>query len=343
MLLLLVAASALMFGGCNAAHIGKKAQPDDTSITNAVEAGLFQDSTLKTRDVRVVSQNGVVTLTGSVNSGVEKLAVEGIANQASGVRQVVDQLTVTPAAVVQSTPEPRPAAPRETTTAPAHRQHVRRVQYSEHTAEARPMSRAPTTRLPAPVVSVPARTADVPRVTPTSPPPRPLIVPAGTVVRVQMIDSIDSKHDQPGQEFAASLAAAVVAGPKVVFPQGADGHVRLVEAQQSGHFRGSSQLELELVSLNYNGRTYNVQSGYYNVHAASRGTRTAQTVGGGAGLGALIGAIAGRGKGAAIGAGIGAATGGGIQALGRGPQIKIPSETKIDFTLKTPITVTTKP
>src|SRR5207237_4944619 len=148
-------------------------------------------------------------------------------------------------------------------------------------------------------------------------PPRPLIVPAGTVVRVQMIDSIDSKHDQPGQEFAASLATPVVAGPKVVFPQGADARVRLVEAQQSGHFRGSSQLELELVSLNYNGRTYNVQSGYYNVHAASRGTRTAQTVGGGAGLGALIGAIAGRGKGAAIGAGIGAATGGGIQALGR--------------------------
>jgi len=79
------------------------------------------------------------------------------------------------------------------------------------------------------------------------------------------------------------------------------------------------------------------------VHAASPDTRTAQTVGGGAGLGALTGAIAGRGKGAAIGAGIGAATGGGIQALGRGPQIKIPSETKIDFTLKTPITVTTRP
>ena len=137
MLLLLVAASALMFGGCNAAHMGKKAQADDTSITNAIEAGLFQDSTLKTRDVRVVSQNGVVTLTGSVNSGVEKLAVEHIANQASGVSQVIDQLTVTPAAVVQSTPVPTPVAPRETTSPPIHRQHlVRRLQRSEQTAEA---------------------------------------------------------------------------------------------------------------------------------------------------------------------------------------------------------------
>jgi osmotically-inducible protein OsmY len=59
--LLFVAASALMFGGCDAAHMGKKSPADDTSITNAIEAGLFQDSTLKTGDVRVVSQNGVVT------------------------------------------------------------------------------------------------------------------------------------------------------------------------------------------------------------------------------------------------------------------------------------------
>ncbi len=88
---------------------------------------------------------------------------------------------------------------------------------------------------------------------------------------------------------------------------------------------------------------YKVESGYYIVQGESRGKRTAETVGGGAGLGAVIGAIVGRGKGAAISAGIGAATGRGIQALGRGPQIKIPSETKIDFTLKTPITVTVKP
>lgn len=217
MLLLLVAASALMFGGCNAAHIGKKAQPDDTSITNAVEAGLFQDSTLKTRDVRVVSQNGVVTLTGSVNSGVEKLAADHIANQTSGVSQVIDELTVTSAAVVQTTAAPTPVTPRKTTSPPAHRQNVRRVQQSEQIAEAQPMSRAQATRIPAPIVSAPARTAEGPRVK-LAPPP-PLIVPAGTVVRVQMIDSIDSKHDQPGQEFAASLAAGSSPARRWSFPK----------------------------------------------------------------------------------------------------------------------------
>ncbi len=181
------------------------------------------------------------------------------------------------------------------------------------------------------------------RVTPPPPPSPPrLTVPAGIVVRVQMIDSIDSKHNHPGDEFAVTLAAPVVAGAKVVFPQGADARVRLVEAQQSGRFIGSSAMELDLASLTADGMAYKVESGHYNVNDESRGKRTAQTAGGGAGLGALIGAIAGRGKAAAIGAGAGAAAGGGIQASGHGPQIKTPSETKIDFTLKTPITVTMK-
>ena len=118
-----------------------------------------------------------------------------------------------------------------------------------------------------------------------------------------------------------------------------EARVRLVEAKKSGHYKGSSQLELELTSITANGATYPVESGYYTLNGASRGKRTAETVGGGAVLGTLIGAIAGGRKGAAIGAGAGAATGAGVQTVTRGPQVKIPSETKIDFTLKSPVTV----
>jgi outer membrane lipoprotein SlyB len=73
---------------------------------------------------------------------------------------------------------------------------------------------------------------------------------------------------------------------------------------------------------------------------SSRGKRTAETVGGGAAIGALIGAIAGGGKGAAIGAGVGAAGGGTVQAVTKGQQIKIPSETRLDFRLENPVEVT---
>ena len=60
-------------------------------------------------------------------------------------------------------------------------------------------------------------------------------------------------------------------------------------------------------------------------------------------LGALIGAIAGRGRGAAIGSVAGAGTGAAVEARTHGQQVKIPSETKLSFTLKSPVTVTVGP
>jgi len=57
-------------------------------------------------------------------------------------------------------------------------------------------------------------------------------------------------------------------------------------------------------------------------------------------LGAIIGGIAGGGKGAAIGAGAGAGAGTVVQAVTHGQQVKIPSETRLDFTLHDPVNVT---
>jgi len=57
-------------------------------------------------------------------------------------------------------------------------------------------------------------------------------------------------------------------------------------------------------------------------------------------LGALIGGLAGGGKGAAIGAAAGGGAGVGLQAFTKGKQIKIPSETRLDFTLQQPFDIT---
>ena len=53
----------------------------------------------------------------------------------------------------------------------------------------------------------------------------------------------------------------------------------------------------------------------------------------------FIGALAGGGKGAAIGAAAGAGVGGGVQAATKSQQIKLPSETILNFTLQAPVTV----
>jgi len=50
-----------------------------------------------------------------------------------------------------------------------------------------------------------------------------------------------------------------------------------------------------------------------------------------------------RGKGAAIGAGVGAGGGTAVQAMTKGQQVKIPSETRLDFTLHAPVAVTYVP
>jgi hypothetical protein len=94
-----------------------------------------------------------------------------------------------------------------------------------------------------------------------------------------------------------------------------------------------------LTKLSFNGKSYDIETNEYKKEGASRGKRTAETIGGGAGIGALIGGLNGGGKGAAIGAGLGAGAGTGVQAVTKGQQIQIPSETMLEFQLNAPLTV----
>ena len=156
---------------------------------------------------------------------------------------------------------------------------------------------------------------------------------------IRMVDSIDSSRNKPGEEFAATLDSPIVVGDRVVASRGADARVRLVTANSAGHIEGQSQLQLELINVTINGVPYETHSGYYEQHGGSRGTRSAETIGGGAVVGALLGGIFGHGKGAAIGSIAGAGAGTAVQVSTKGQQVKIPSETKLDFTLKDPVTV----
>jgi outer membrane lipoprotein SlyB len=56
-------------------------------------------------------------------------------------------------------------------------------------------------------------------------------------------------------------------------------------------------------------------------------------------LGTLLGAVIGGGKGAAIGAATGAGAGGVAQGVTKGQQVRIPPETKLDFSLDQPVEV----
>ncbi len=345
----LILAGMFLLAACDNLNVFQ--QPDDKAISSGVQAKLFQDPVLKTRDIRVDSQKGVVTLTGTVGTELEKAAVEHLAGQVGGVKHVMNQLTVsatpsTPSASQQppaeqaaatAPPVMEPASGPTPPTRPRRRVSAEPARRSVENAPAPAASAAPAETSAAP--QAPAA-ATPPPATPAPPEPQHVTIPAGTVITIRMIDSIDSARNRPGEEFAATVDSPVVVGERVVIPRSSDARVRLVEARSAGRMTGSSELELELVEVSIAGNPYAVQSGYYQQRGASRGTRTAETVGGGAALGALIGAIAGKGKGAAIGAAVGAGAGTAVQAGTRGQQVKVPSETKLDFTLKAPVTVT---
>lgn len=157
-------------------------------------------------------------------------------------------------------------------------------------------------------------------------------IPAGTQISVRTIDAIDSTRNHPGDRFQASLEEPLIVNGNVVAAKGADVYGRLSESKKSETFSGRSELRLELTGLVVNGQTVPLVTGDYESKGKSRGASTAKRTIGGAAVGTIIGAIAGGGKGAGIGAAVGGGTGAGSEIITKGDQVKVPSETLLDFT-----------
>jgi hypothetical protein len=170
-------------------------------------------------------------------------------------------------------------------------------------------------------------------------PGSPITLPAGQSLLIRMIDGVDSKKNNVGDVFHASLETDLTLNGTLVAHRGADVYGKLAYAKEAGHLSGSSELELELTRLVVDGRDYPLVSDDYTLKGKGRGGDTAKKVGGGAVLGAIIGGIAGGGAGAAIGAGVGGAAGAGVQVFTRGKEVKVPSETLLEFKLQQPSTV----
>ncbi|HXX16140.1 MAG TPA: BON domain-containing protein [Candidatus Eremiobacteraceae bacterium] len=318
---------------------------NDDTISTDIKAKLFSDPQLKSTSLNVDSKNGVVTLTGTVPDDASRQQARDIAAKTNGVKQVIDSMTLaSPApetvAASQSAPAPEPApAPSK----PAHKKKIVKEEKPE------PVPATPATDETTAAATPEPPAAPAPAAAPAPPPPPPppqpitLTIPEGSIVTVRTIDSIDSSTASTGQTFRASLDAPVVVNDQVVLPRGLNTNLRLVEASSAGKFKGRSELTVSLDSVTYQGKTYTLATSDVQQQGSSRGKRSAAVIGGGAALGALIGGLAGGGKGAAIGAGVGAGGGTAAQALTKGQQVRIPSETRLDFTLHTPVAVTYLP
>jgi len=158
------------------------------------------------------------------------------------------------------------------------------------------------------------------------------VIPAGTSFRVRTIDLIDVDSSQSGMKFRASLDDPIMSGGSVVVPRGANVELVAAKVEQGGRFKGSDLVQMKVDAIAVGGRLYPVVSSLSESKSSGEGQKTATKVVGGAGLGALIGGLAGGGKGAGIGALVGGA-GGTAVAASTQPHLKIPAETRLQFQL----------
>jgi hypothetical protein len=172
--------------------------------------------------------------------------------------------------------------------------------------------------------------------------PAYVTIPAGTLISVRTIDAIDSAYSLVGDRFLAALEEPLILDGNVVAARDSPVYGRLTQSEQSGTFAGRSKLRLELTGIVVNGKLIPVVTGEYEATGKSRGASTAKRTTGGAALGAIIGAVADGGQGAAIGAGVGAAAGAGSEIITGGDQVKVPSETLLDFTLLQDVSIPTR-
>jgi hypothetical protein len=161
-----------------------------------------------------------------------------------------------------------------------------------------------------------------------------VVIPSGTPLHVRIDQAVDTRRSRAGDSFTASLMQPIVMNKRVVVPAGTRFQGHLTAASQSGRLKGRAVIGLTLDSFRMGGRDYRIQTSAVQQVSGKHKKRNVTIIGGGAGLGAAIGAIAGGGGGAALGALAGAGAGtAGAAATGR-KDVSVPAETPLTFTLQ---------
>src|SRR5438067_6470779 len=161
-------------------------------------------------------------------------------------------------------------------------------------------------------------------------------VPSGTLIRASMVDSLSSGTAREGETFQASLEDAITANGQVIFPRGSQVTGSVEAVHPSGRLSDPGALQLTLNSISNGSQTAHITTEPLLVRGESHTKSNVEKIGGGAAVGAIIGAIAGGGKGAAIGAGAGTAAGTGVAAATGKRDAQVESEAILTWTTTAP-------
>lgn len=169
--------------------------------------------------------------------------------------------------------------------------------------------------------------------------PTPVVVRAGSMLRVRVDRELNTKYSRPGDRFTGVLESPVVAGGTVVLPKGTvvGGHV--LTAHPSGRLKGRAVLSITLDTCRVSGREIAVSTSPLTRVSGSHRKRNWALIGGGSGTGGLVGGLVAGPVGLLAGAASGAVAGTAGAVLTGKKEVLLPAESVAGFTLRSPLTV----
>jgi BON domain len=345
---MLLAACLWIFAGSAAL-----AQSGDSNLQAAVSSAIAHDAMLKNQPVTASTANGVVTLSGTVETEQQRQQAETDAANVQGVSGIQNNITVTgdagqapgappPPADAQQAPPPPGEAQQAPPPPPADNQQPAAVPPDAQQVPPPP----PPDQPGQPAAGAPYPQGGYYGQQPgygNYPPPQqtsgPVTIPAGTLLQIRLSETLDVAKLQDGAAFQATAASDVFEGNVLAIPRGAVLQGTVVSVKKPGALGGSGELQLQITSVNLGGKAYPVATDLWSNKGPNKAGYTAGNTVGGAALGAIIGGIIGRGPGAAVGAVAGGGAGLAASAGTNGPRIYLPAETLLNFHLTNPVTV----
>jgi hypothetical protein len=356
-----LAAGLALSGTAGVAQTKPAAIPDAQVEANVLKA-LAGAPELADQSITSTTVYGTVTLNGTVRDEPSRDLAEHLVANTAGVQKVVDQLVIgTPGAAVTSDSQSGASNPNlqsDGTVAPTA------PTQSNPSTSAMPQNGAPVQQgqYPPPY-GAPPQGGQYPPQQGQQQYPQPygrrqypqypqqpyvfqkggdaVVVPNGSVLRVRINQGMSSKNTTVGTAFDGVVLSDVSAGGFVAIPRGAAITGTVVDVHRAGEFKGKGELKLQLTGVTFGGKTYPVTTDFWWHQGADKTANTVGNTVGLAGMGALIGAVAGGGVGAAVGAGVGGVAGLGVSSATHKGDASLPPEAIITFHLTQPADVTT--